>query len=172
MTGTEIYKRTATYEAKAREIKIHAPHWKLLLAYDGVKSLSEVALTAEMSFADALPLTQKFLDEDWIAEQPITLDQYLKRIGTKDISPGAAVPPPTVLHEPGQATPSIAAAPLPVAPAPAVSAPQASDASSRYPAARDSDSAAAAALRAPWHAGLPFPRLQLRCPRRRRWAAR
>ena len=83
MTGTEIYKRTDTYEAKAREIKIHAPHWKLLLAFDGVKSLSEVALSAEMSFADALPLTQKFLDEDWIAEQPITLDQYLKRIGAR-----------------------------------------------------------------------------------------
>ena len=127
MTGTEIYKRTATYESKSREIRIHAPHWRLLLAYDGVKSLSEVALSAEMSFADALPLTQKFLDEDWIAEQPITLDQYLKRIGTKDIAPGAAVPPPTVLHEPGQATPALAAAPSPTAApvAPAVSAPQA-----------------------------------------------
>jgi len=120
MTGTEIYKRTDTYEAKAREIKLHAPHWKLLLAYDGVRSLSEVALSAEISFAEALPLTQKFLDEDWIAEQPITLDQYLKRIGTKDVAPGAAVPPPTVLHEPGQATPSLAATPTA-----AFSAPQA-----------------------------------------------
>ena len=82
MTGTEIYKRTATYEAQAREIKIHAPHWKLLLAYDGVKSLSEVALTAEISFADALPLTQKFLDEDWIAEQPWSDG----RIGTMGLS--------------------------------------------------------------------------------------
>jgi hypothetical protein len=124
MTGTEIYKRTDTYEAKAKEIKLHAPHWKLLLAYDGQRSLSEVALSAEISFADALPLTQKFLDEDWIAEQPITLDQYLKRIGTKDIAPGAAVAPPTVLHEPGQPTASTAATPAPVAPA--VSAPQAS----------------------------------------------
>lgn len=122
MTGTEIYKRTDHYEATAREIKLHAPHWKLLLAYDGQRSLSEVALSAEISFADALPLTQKFLDEDWIAEQPITLDQYLKRIGTKDVAPGAAVPAPTVLHAPGQATASTAA-PIPVAPA--VSAPQA-----------------------------------------------
>ncbi len=125
MTGTEIYKRTPAYEAQAREIKLHAPHWKLLLAYDGQRSLSEVALSAEVSFAEALPLTQKFLDEGWIEEQPITLDQYLKRIGTKDIAPGAAVPPPTVLHEPGQPAASIATIPTPSPIAPAVSAPQA-----------------------------------------------
>jgi hypothetical protein len=101
MTGTEIYKRTPAYERQAREIRLHAPHWKLLLAYDGQRSLSEVALSAEVSFADALPLTQKFLDQGWIEEQPITLDQYLKRTGARDLSAtGAAVPPATVLHEP------------------------------------------------------------------------
>src|SRR5471030_2191389 len=101
MTGTEIYKRTPTYERQAREIKLHAPHWKLLLAYDGQRSLSEVALSAEVTFAEALPLTQKFLNESWIEEMPITLDQYMKRIGTKDIaSTGSLVAPPTVIHEP------------------------------------------------------------------------
>ena len=68
MTGTEIYKRTPGYERESREIRLHAPHWKLLLAYDGVRSLSEVALSAETSFADAIPLTRKFLDNGWIAE--------------------------------------------------------------------------------------------------------
>jgi hypothetical protein len=118
MTGTEIYKRTPAYEQKAREIRLHAPHWKLLLAYDGQRSLSEVALSAEVSFADALPLTQKFLVEGWIEEQPITLEQYLKRVGAKDVAAGAAVPPPTVLHEPGQAT--AVTAPPEVAPRPPV----------------------------------------------------
>lgn len=100
MTGTEIYKRTPAYESSAREIRLHAPHWKLLLAFDGQRSLTEVALSAEISFADALPLTQKFLDQGWIEEQPITLEQYLKRTGARDASAGAAVPPATVLHEP------------------------------------------------------------------------
>ncbi len=101
MTGTEIYKRTSAYERQAREIRLHAPHWKLLLAYDGQRSLAEVALSAEVSFAEALPLTQKFLDQGWIEEQPITLEQYLKRTGARDLSSsGAAVPPATVLHEP------------------------------------------------------------------------
>ena len=52
MTGTEIYKRTATYEAEARSIRIHAPHWKVLLAYDGQRTLSEVAVSAETAFAE------------------------------------------------------------------------------------------------------------------------
>ena len=107
MTGTEIYKRTDTYEKQSRDIKLHAPHWKLLLAYDGQRSLAEVALSAETSFADAVPLTQKFLDKGWIAEQPITLDQYLKRAGARDISNGGAtVPPVMVLHQPGKEPPS------------------------------------------------------------------
>ena len=126
MTGTEIYKRTPSYEKQAREIRLHAPHWKLLLAFDGQRSLSEVALSAETSFADALPLTQKFLAQGWIEEQPITLDQYIKRTGAKDISGlGAAVPPAVVLHEPGKERPAAekpAVVPPPV-PAPTIPPP-------------------------------------------------
>jgi hypothetical protein len=115
MTGTEIYKRTPAYERQAREIRLHAPHWKLLLAFDGQRSLAEVALSAEASFAEALPQTQKFLDQGWIEEQPITLDQYLKRAGARDVSAaGAAVPPATVLHKPEPE----AAPPPPVVPPP------------------------------------------------------
>jgi len=107
MTGTEIYKRTPGYERESHAIKLHAPHWKLLLAYDGQRSLSEVAISAETSFADAIPLTQKFLDKGWIEEMPITLDQYLKRTGMIDISSvGATVAPAVVLHEPGKEPPS------------------------------------------------------------------
>ena len=122
MTGTEIYTRTPAYERQAREIRLHAPDWKLLLAYDGQRSLAEVALSAEISFADALPLTRKFLDQGWIEEQPITLEQYLKRTGARDVSSlGSAVPPPTVLHEPRSggappALPAVAAAPPSSAP--------------------------------------------------------
>ena len=123
MTGTEIYKRTPAYERQAREIRLHAPQWKLLLVFDGQRSLSEVALSAEVPFAEALPLTQKFLNEGWIAEQPITLDQYLKRMGARDVSAGAAVPPPTVLHEPEKAaSPAPPAAP-PHTPPPLPSSP-------------------------------------------------
>jgi hypothetical protein len=115
MTGTEIYKRTPAYERAAREIRLHAPQWKLLLAYDGQRTLAEVALSAEVSFAEALPLTRKFLEQGWIEEQPITLEQYLKRTGLRDVSgAGAAVPPATVLHEPEKAAP----APKPLAPPP------------------------------------------------------
>ena len=118
MTGTEIYKRTATYDAEARSIRIHAPHWKLLLAYDGQRTLSEVAISAETPFAEAIPLTQKFLDSKWIAEEPISLDQYIKRIGAKDISTtGAVVSPAVVLHEPEKAKPAAPPAPA-IAPIP------------------------------------------------------
>jgi hypothetical protein len=120
MTGTEIYKRTPTYERQAREIRLHAPQWKLLLAFDGQRTLAEVALSAESPFAEALPLTQKFLDQEWIEELPITLDQYLKRMGARDVSAvGAAVPPATVLHEPEKeaaSPPPSAAPPLPASP--------------------------------------------------------
>ena len=115
MTGTEIYKRTATYETEARSIRIHAPHWKVLLAYDGQRTLSEVAIAAETTFAEALPLTQKFLDNNWIAEEPITLDQYMKRVGAKDISnTGSVVLPAVVLHDPEKPKP--VAPPAPVLP--------------------------------------------------------
>jgi hypothetical protein len=100
MTGTEIYKRTPVYDRDVRDIRLHAPEWKVLLAYDGQRSLSEVALSAEIAFAEALPLTQKFVDAGWIAEQPISLDQYLKRTRAHDLTSTGAVPPATVLHEP------------------------------------------------------------------------
>jgi hypothetical protein len=114
MTGTEIYKRSATYEQEAKSIRLHAPEWKLLLSYDGQRSLAEVALSVEVAFVDALPLTEKFLDRKWIEEQPITLDQFLKRTGAADASAiGSAVTPAVVLHEPKTKTtilPSAAAA--------------------------------------------------------------
>ena len=115
MTGTEIYKRTETYERDARMIRLHAPHWKLLLAYDGQRSLAEVALSAEIAFAEALPLTEKFLEQEWIEEEPISLDQYLKRTGAPDVSAiGAAVPAAVILHQPKRE-----AAPPPPLPIPA-----------------------------------------------------
>jgi len=101
MTGTEIYQRTAAYERDISTIRLHAPQWKLLLAYDGQRTLAEVALSVDVPFAEALPLTEKFLERKWIEEQPITLDQYLKRTGISTTSPpGAAVPPVVVLHSP------------------------------------------------------------------------
>jgi hypothetical protein len=101
MTGTEIYKRTDRYEREARTIRLHAPQWKLLLAYDGQRSLAEVALSAEIPFAQALPLTDQYLHNGWIEEQPITLDQYLIRTGARDLAAiGSAVPPAVILHEP------------------------------------------------------------------------
>jgi len=117
MTGTEIYKRTATYEAEARSIRIHAPHWKVLLAYDGQRTLSEVAVSAETPFAETVTLTQKFLESNWIAEEPITLDQYMKRVGASDISKtGAVVAPAVVLHDPEKDKPKPAAPAAPVVP--------------------------------------------------------
>jgi len=125
MTGTEIFKRTATYENEARSIRLHAPQWKLLLAFDGQRTLAEVALSADVSFAEALPLTEKFLGHEWIEEQPITLDQYLKRAGAPDVSAiGATIPPAVILHEPSPVTAppalpkSVEAAPVPASPPP------------------------------------------------------
>jgi len=123
MTGTEIYKRTAAYDREARDIRLLAPHWKVLLAFDGQRTLAEVALSAETSFAEALPLTQKFLDQSWIEETPITLDQYMKRIGARDIAgTGASVPPAVVLHDPKKDVP-VPATPAPAAPAPSMPVP-------------------------------------------------
>jgi hypothetical protein len=121
MTGTEIYKRTPVYDQAARDIRLLAPHWKLLLAYDGQRSLAEVATSVDVPFAEAVPLTLQFLGEGWIEEQPITLDQYLKRVGAKDVaSIGAAVPAAEVLHQPNSlpASPAPAVTPLPPPPTP------------------------------------------------------
>ena len=79
MTGSEIFKRTALYEREASSIRLHAPQWKLLLTFDGQRALSEVALTAGMPFSEALNEAENFLKHNWIAEQPISLDEYLKR---------------------------------------------------------------------------------------------
>ena len=137
MTGTEIYKRTPAYEHEAREIRLHAPQWKLLLAFDGRRSLAEVALSAEVSFAEALPPTRTFLDRGWIEEQPITLDQYLKRTGARDVAAiGAAVPPATVLHEPQTEAP--APPPLPASPATAKTDEPSSSAPEKAPEASPS----------------------------------
>jgi len=130
MTGTEIYKRTATYERDAQAIRLHAPQWKLLLAYDGQRTLAEVALSADVPFAEALPLTEKFLDRGWIEEQPITLDQYLERAGMHGVSAtGTAVPPAVILHEPKPETqklPSLDAEKIVAPPPPQNIAPSAS----------------------------------------------
>ncbi len=101
MTGTEVFKRTAVYEREAPSIRLHAPQWKLLLAFDGQRSLSEVALNASTPFSEALTQAETFLKNEWIAEQPITLEEYLKRAslgGGSSVS--AATPPTIVLNEP------------------------------------------------------------------------
>jgi hypothetical protein len=100
MTGTEVFKRTATYEREAPTIRLHAPQWKLLLAFDGQRSLAEVALSASVPFSEALTQTEIFLKNDWIAEQPITLDEYLKRASASGSFSGGVIPPSVVLHEP------------------------------------------------------------------------
>lgn len=96
MTGSEIFKRTATYEREASSIRLHAPQWKLLLAFDGQRALSEVALGAGMPFSEAVTQTENYLKQDWIAEQPISLDEYLKRASAG----GSVIPPAVVINEP------------------------------------------------------------------------
>jgi hypothetical protein len=100
MTGTEVFRRTATYEREAPSIRLHAPQWKLLLAFDGQRSLAEVALSASTPFAEALAQAETFLDHEWIAEQPITLEEYLKRASATGNFSGGIIPPSVVLHEP------------------------------------------------------------------------
>ena len=118
MTGTEIFKRTRAYETTAPTIRLHAPEWKLLLAYDGQRSLAEIALSVEIPFIEALPLTEKFLERHWIEEQPITLDQYLKRTGAAETSAaGSAVTPAVVLHKPKPESPT-PSTPTPATPPP------------------------------------------------------
>jgi len=100
MTGTEVFKRTATYDREAPSIRLHAPQWKLLLAFDGQRSLAEVGLSASIPFSEALTQTETFLKNDWIAEQPITLEEYLKRASAGGNFSGGVIPPSVVLHEP------------------------------------------------------------------------
>jgi hypothetical protein len=99
MTGTEVFKRTATYEREMTNIRLHAPQWKLLLAFDGQRSLSEVALNSGIPFAEALPPAENFLKQDWIAEQPITLEEYLKRASAGGNYSGGVIPPSVILNE-------------------------------------------------------------------------
>ena len=94
MTGSEIFKRTATYERDASSIRLHAPQWKLLLTFDGQRALSEVALGAGMPFSEAMTQAENFLKQDWISEQPISLDEYLKRASGSSGFSGSPTPPP------------------------------------------------------------------------------
>lgn len=100
MTGSEIFKRTATYEREASSIRLHAPQWKLLLAFDGQRALSEVALGAGMPFSEAMTQAENYLKQDWIAEQPISLDEYLKRASAGGGYTGGVIPPAVVINEP------------------------------------------------------------------------
>jgi hypothetical protein len=100
MTGTEVFKRTATYEREAPSIRLHAPQWKLLLAFDGQRSLSEVALSASTPFPEALSQAETFLKNEWISEQPITLEEYLKRANAGGNFSGGVIPSSVVMHEP------------------------------------------------------------------------
>ncbi len=112
MTGAEIHQRTAAYERNCRAIRLHPPQWKLLLAFDGQRTLTEAATDAGLSLIDALPLAEKFLTQGWIDEQALTLDQFLKRTGSTEPSAiGGPVPPAVVLHEP---KPGATPPPLPV----------------------------------------------------------
>jgi hypothetical protein len=101
MSGTEIYKRTATYEREAATIRLHAPQWKLLLSFDGQRSVADIAVSAGLSFSEALALAETFLKRDWIAEQPITLEEYLKRASASGTFTGGVIPSSVVLTEPG-----------------------------------------------------------------------
>jgi hypothetical protein len=100
MTGTEVFMRTTTYEREAPTIRLHAPQWKLLLAFDGQRSLAEVALSASTPFSEALTQAELFLKNEWISEQPITLEEYLKRASASGTFSGGVIPPSVVVNEP------------------------------------------------------------------------
>jgi len=118
MTGTEVFKRTALYEREIPNIRLHAPQWKLLLTFDGQRSLSEVALNSGQPFAEALPWVQNFLKQEWISEQPITLEEYLKRASAGGNYSGGVIPPSVILHdEPSSETKLEKAPPAPTPPA-------------------------------------------------------
>src|ERR1700677_2895140 len=94
MTGIEIYQRTETYERTARNLRLHPPEWKLLLAFDGDRSLAEIAQSLDSPLDEALFLAAKFLAQAWIEEAPLTLDQYLKRTGHATPPSSGGTPPP------------------------------------------------------------------------------
>lgn len=139
MNGTEIFSRTLSYERDLSQIRLRPPAWKLLLAFDGNRTVSEVSLSIGMPIQEITPLTEEFTQKGWIEEQALTLDQYLKSNGTGTFAPPpqpvldlppAPVPPPVppavpVLKEPPITLlppPEIVAAPAPpepVAPTPA-----------------------------------------------------
>ena len=99
ITGSEVYKRTSTYERDSKTIRLHAPQWKLLLAFDGQKPVSEIASGAGTSLADAIRDTDKFLDKEWIAEEPISLEEYLRRASARGNYSGGVIPPSVVINE-------------------------------------------------------------------------
>jgi hypothetical protein len=99
ITGTEIFKRTAGYEREASNIRLHAPQWKLLLAFDGQRTLSEIALGSGVPFAEARPFVENFLNRAWIEEQPITLEEYLKRASAGGNFSGGVIPPSVIVNE-------------------------------------------------------------------------
>ena len=104
MTGIEIYQRTETYERTSRSIRLHAPEWKLLLAFDGDRSLADIAQSLDSPLDEALSRAAKFLAQAWIEEAPLTLDQYLKRTGTA-APPSGGGTPPAIQTPPPQFTP-------------------------------------------------------------------
>jgi hypothetical protein len=129
LTGSEIYKRTAAYEREMTNIRLHAPQWKLLLAFDGQRSLSEIALNSAMPFPDAQGFAEHFLKQGWIEEQPITLEEYLRRANASGTYSGGVIPASVVINEPAgeakadkPAAPAASPAPSPVTAAPAAPA--------------------------------------------------
>jgi hypothetical protein len=100
MTGTEVFKRTTVYEREVPGLRLHASQWKLLLAFDGQRTLAEAALSTSTPFSEALAEALGFIRNEWIAEQPITLEEYLKRAGSAGTFSGGVIPPSVVLHEP------------------------------------------------------------------------
>ncbi len=111
MTGLEIFQRTARYEQESSNIRLHAPEWRFLLAFDGQKTVEDAGKAADLPLDEALALTSRFRDKEWIEEQPITLEQYLRRAGSpapKVAAPAPEappVPPPLPVIAPAPATP-------------------------------------------------------------------
>jgi hypothetical protein len=65
----------------------------------GQRSLSEIALNAGVPFAEASPFVDNFLKQHWIEEQPITLEEYLKRASASGNYSGGVIPPSVILKD-------------------------------------------------------------------------